>query len=118
MKSLPTMRLAPRAFSAPVLAPTVPKKRPQFGAGGNLRQRPDNRAAKDLRSYPSPHAPAGMDRCLGAQRNTPAEIVNQLNKEISAGLRDPKNQGTAHRSRGHGTFAFAYRLRKADSRRN
>src|SRR5712671_4273645 len=53
----------------------------------------DNRAAKDLRSYPSPHAPAGMDRCLGAPTNTPAEIVNQLNKEISAGLGDSKNQG-------------------------
>ena len=91
------MRLASRAESAPVLAPTVPKKRPQFGAGGNLRLRPspDNCAAKDLRSYPSPHAPAGMDRCLGAPTNTPAEIVNQLNKEISAGLGDPKNQGTA-----------------------
>jgi len=36
-----------------------------------------------------------MDRCLGAPTNTPAEIVNQLNKEISAGLGDPKNQGTA-----------------------
>jgi hypothetical protein len=53
------MRPASRAFSAPVLAPTVPKKAPQFGAGGNLRQPPsaDNHAAKDLQSYPSPHAP-------------------------------------------------------------
>ena len=31
-----------------------------------------------------------MDRCLGAPRNTLAEIVNQLNREISAGLGDPK----------------------------
>jgi hypothetical protein len=31
-----------------------------------------------------------MDRCLGAPRNTPAEIVNQLNREISAGLGNPK----------------------------
>jgi tripartite-type tricarboxylate transporter receptor subunit TctC len=27
---------------------------------------------------------------IGAPRNTPAEIINRLNKEINAGLADPK----------------------------
>jgi tripartite-type tricarboxylate transporter receptor subunit TctC len=30
---------------------------------------------------------------LGAPKNTPAEIVNRLNKEINAGLADPKIKG-------------------------
>jgi tripartite-type tricarboxylate transporter receptor subunit TctC len=29
-------------------------------------------------------------RGVGAPRNTPAEIINVLNKEINAGLADPK----------------------------
>ncbi len=32
---------------------------------------------------------------IGAPRNTPAEIVDKLNKEINAGLADPKMRGTA-----------------------
>jgi tripartite-type tricarboxylate transporter receptor subunit TctC len=29
---------------------------------------------------------------VGAPRNTPAEVINKLNKEINAGLADPKLQ--------------------------
>ena len=38
---------------------------------------------------------------IGAPRNTPAEIVDRLNKEINAALADPKMQGAPGRSRQH-----------------
>ena len=35
---------------------------------------------------------------IAAPKDTPAEIVEKLNKEINAGLADPKTQGPARRS--------------------
>ena len=35
---------------------------------------------------------------IGAPKNTPAEIVDKLNKEINAGLADPEDEGAASRS--------------------
>ena len=39
---------------------------------------------------------------IGAPKDTPAEIIDKLNKEINAGLADPKDQGAACRLGRHG----------------
>ena len=55
---------------------------------------------------------------IGAPKNTPAEIVDKLNKEINAALADPKDQGAACRPGRHGASGLARRLRQAHRRRN
>ena len=40
-----------------------------------------------------------------APKNTPAEIVDKLNKEINAALADPKHEGAPRRPWRHGVFA-------------
>jgi tripartite-type tricarboxylate transporter receptor subunit TctC len=54
---------------------------------------------------------------IGAPRNTPAEIVDKLNKEVN-GARRPQNEGAPRRSRWHAAVWIAGRLRQADRRRN
>ena len=53
---------------------------------------------------------------IGAPRNTPAEIVNRLNKEINAVLADPKTK--ARRLWRHAVYRLARRSRSAHRRRN
>ena len=55
---------------------------------------------------------------LGAPKNTPAEIVDKLNKEINAAPRRSQDEGAACRLGRHGAFGLARRLRKAHRRRN
>jgi hypothetical protein len=55
---------------------------------------------------------------VGAPKNTPAEIVDKLNKEINAGPRRPQDQGAACRPWQHRARALARRLREAHRRRN
>ena len=52
------------------------------------------------------------------RRNTPAEIVERLNREINAALADPKVSSADCRFRRHGPRRFTGRLRQADRRRN
>ena len=55
---------------------------------------------------------------IGAPKNTPAEIVDKLNKEINAGSRRSQDQGAACRPGRHGACRLARRLRQAHRRRN
>ena len=55
---------------------------------------------------------------IAAPKNTPAEIIDKLNKEINAGLADPKDQGAPSRPGRHGGCGLARRLRQARRRRN
>ena len=55
---------------------------------------------------------------IGAPKNTPAEIVDKLNKEINAGLADPKIKARLADLGGDGASGLARRLRQAHRRRN
>ena len=55
---------------------------------------------------------------IGAPKNTPAEIIEKLNKEINAGSRRSQDQGAACRPGRHGACGLARRLRQAHRRRN
>ena len=55
---------------------------------------------------------------VGAPKNTPAEIVDKLNKEINAGLADPEIKARLDRLGDHGVCGLARRLRQAHRRRN
>ena len=55
---------------------------------------------------------------VGAPKNTPAEIVDRLNKEINAGSRRSQDEGAACRPGRHGACRLARRLRQAHRRRN
>ena len=55
---------------------------------------------------------------VGAPRNTPAEIVNKLNREINACLADPKLQARIADLGGIAMHGLAGRLRKAHRRGN
>ena len=55
---------------------------------------------------------------VGAPRNTPAEIVDKLNKEINAALADPKMKARLADLGGTPLPMIARRLRQADRRRN
>ena len=55
---------------------------------------------------------------IGAPRNTPAEIVDRLNKEINAGLADPKIKARLADLGGTVLAGLARRLRQAHRRRN
>ena len=55
---------------------------------------------------------------IGAPRNTPAEIIDKLNKEINAGLADPKMKARLADLGGTVLAGLARRLRQAHRRRN
>ena len=55
---------------------------------------------------------------IGAPKNTPAEIVDKLNKEINAALADPKIKARLAELGGTVACGFARRLRQAHRRRN
>jgi hypothetical protein len=55
---------------------------------------------------------------LGAPKNTPTEIVARLNKEINAGLADPKLKARLADLGRRGATRVARRLRQAHRRRN
>ena len=55
---------------------------------------------------------------VGAPKNTPAEIVDKLNKEINAGLADPKIKARLRRPGRHSASRLARRLRQAHRGRN
>ena len=55
---------------------------------------------------------------VGAPKNTPAEIVDKLNKEINAGLADPKIKARLADLGGTVLARLARRLRQAHRRRN
>ena len=55
---------------------------------------------------------------LGAPRNTPAEIIDKLNKETNAGLDDPKIKARLAGLGGTAACGLACRLRQAHRRRN
>ena len=55
---------------------------------------------------------------VGAPKATPAEIVEKLNKEINAGLADPKIKARLADLGGDGARALARRLRQVHRRRN
>ena len=55
---------------------------------------------------------------IGAPKNTPAEIVDKLNKEINAGLADPKMKARLADLGGTVLARLARRLRQAHRRRN
>ena len=55
---------------------------------------------------------------IGAPRNTDTGIVDRLNKEINAGLADPRIERTPRRPRLHDAFGFARRFRQAHRRGN
>ena len=55
---------------------------------------------------------------IGAPKNTPDEIVEQLNKEINAGLADPDDQDASCRSRQHAAADVAGRIQEHDRRGN
>ena len=50
---------------------------------------------------------------LGAPKNTPAEIIDKLNKEINAAPRRSQDQGAACRPGRHGAWRLARRFRQA-----
>ena len=54
---------------------------------------------------------------IGAPKNTPAEIIDKLNKEINAGLADPKIKARLADLAAQ-CFRLARRLRQAHCRRN
>ena len=53
---------------------------------------------------------------IGAPKNTPAEIVERLNKEINAGLADPQLKARLHRARQHAVAGIARRFRQVHCR--
>jgi tripartite-type tricarboxylate transporter receptor subunit TctC len=53
---------------------------------------------------------------IGAPKNTPAEIINKLNKEINAGPRRYQDQDAGRRHGRHGACGLARRLREAHRR--
>jgi hypothetical protein len=53
---------------------------------------------------------------VGVSKNTPADIIGRLNKEINAGLADPRLK--ARFADWAGRCLLARRFRKADRRRN
>ena len=55
---------------------------------------------------------------IGAPKNTPAEIIDKLNKEINAGLADPKIKARLADLGGTVLAGLARRLRQAHRRRN
>ena len=55
---------------------------------------------------------------IGAPKNTPAEIVDRLNKEINAGLADPKMKARLADLGRPPIAGLARRLRQAHRRRN
>jgi hypothetical protein len=55
---------------------------------------------------------------LGARKNTPAEIVDKLNKEVNAGPCRPQDEGAAWRLGLHGDCRPARRIREVHGRRN
>ena len=55
---------------------------------------------------------------IGAPKNTPAEIIDKLNKEINAGLADPKMKARLADLGGTVLARLARRLRQAHRRRN
>ena len=55
---------------------------------------------------------------VGAPRNTPTEIVDKLNKEINAGLADPKIKARLADLSAARVCGLARRLRQAHRRRN
>ena len=55
---------------------------------------------------------------IGAPKNTPAEIIDKLNKEINAGLADPKMKARLADLGGTVLAGLARRLRQAHRRRN
>ena len=55
---------------------------------------------------------------IGAPKNTPAEIVDKLNREINAGLADPKIKARLADLGGTVLAGLARRLRQAHRRRN
>ena len=55
---------------------------------------------------------------VGAPKNTPAEIIDKLNKEINAGLADPKMKARLADLGGTAACRLARRLRQAHRRRN
>ena len=55
---------------------------------------------------------------IGAPKNTPAEIVDKLNKEINVGLADPKMKARLADLGGTCPAADARRLRQVHRRRN
>ena len=55
---------------------------------------------------------------VGAPKNTPAEIVDKLNKEINAGLADPKMKARLADLGGTVLAGLACRFRQAHRRRN
>ena len=55
---------------------------------------------------------------IGAPKNTPAEIIDKLNKEINAGLADPKMKARLADLGGTALARLARRLRQAHRRRN
>ena len=55
---------------------------------------------------------------IGAPKSTPAEIVDKLNKEINAGLADPKMKARLADLGGTCRSGLARRLRQAHRRRN
>ena len=55
---------------------------------------------------------------IGAPKNTPAEIIDKLNKEINAALADPKMKARLADLGEHALAAVARRLRQAHRRRN
>ena len=55
---------------------------------------------------------------IGAPKNTPAEIVEKLNKEINAALADPKMKARLADLGGVRCLRLARRLRQAHRRRN
>jgi len=61
---------------------------------------------------------AGYEASTGtafcAPRNTPVEIVDTLNREINAGLADPKTKATARRNGCVGSARLPCRLRQTD----
>ena len=55
---------------------------------------------------------------IGAPKDTPAEIIEKLNKEINAGLADPKIKARLADLGGTCACGLARRLRQAHRRRN
>ena len=55
---------------------------------------------------------------IGAPKNTPAEIIERLNKEINAALADLEDEGAARRTRRQRSCRLACRFRQPYRRRN
>ena len=55
---------------------------------------------------------------VGVPKGTPAEIIDKINKEINAGLADPKMMARFTDARRHCDWGLACRFRQTDRRRN